>query len=226
MQVTKKNDKKVSGLTQVIGAVAGLALLLGASSSMAHETRFIDSDGFTLRMTVGNAVEPPFEDGDNKTDLFLRYKLDEGGDATDSYEDLDTGAPDSKASIDDLKIYVLMLKDDVRADDPDFQVREKKRLENVELGRGETARYQSQIRYSADGPIAYRFEGSVTTNDGDVIPVEETYFVCGGGTKTPGHAFSCVTDHPFVFPGEKHDGRKKDKASYKDDDKYSLKKDD
>lgn len=217
MQVTKKNDKKVSGLTQVIGAVSGVAFMLAASSSMAHETRFIDIDGAAeLKVVVGNNPEPVYEDRDYHTDLFLTH-FTAGGEEVP----VDTGEASSSASLDDLTIHALMLKEDVHVvsvDDP--LVVKKAKLDQVKKRRGEVNRYGTPIRYSDDGAIGFHLTGSITTNDGTVVALDEI-FVCGDGA-VAAHGFSCVKDHPQVFPGDRREG--KDKASYKDGDRYSLDK--
>ena len=217
MQVTKKNDKNVIGLTQVIGAVSGIAFMLAASSSMAHETRIIDIDGTAqLKVVVGNNPEPVYEDRDYHTDLFLTHFKADGEEVP-----VDTDEDGSLASVDDIMIHALMLKDDmhVASVDDDLVVK-KAKLDQVEKRRGEINRYGTPIRYSHDGAIGFHLMGSITTNDGTVVPIDEV-FVCGDGAVAD-HGFSCVKDHPQVFPGDRREGR--DKASYKDGDRYSLDK--
>lgn len=190
--------------------LAGMVLAFPVN---AHESRIIGN----LKMTVGNNPEPVFEDNIYHTDLFLN-RIAVGGEVP-----INT---DLGADISDLMVYVFIAEDDVPIDSiDDPMIIKKMKLEGIAKRRGTENRYGTPIKYTHDGAYGYYIHGTIVAGDGTVFEVDEI-FVCGGGTHTPGHAFSCVKD-PVTFPGKlKGKQGSKDKEGYKDSDKLSLKKDD
>lgn len=223
MKTVNKNQPIAPNIRRVTGAFAAVFLTLCALPSKGHETRIIANDaGDQLKMIVGNNPEPVLEDSVYHTDLFLRQVVTSG----DAEEDVpvNTGAEGSSASIENLDIHVLLLKDDQQVTSvSDPLVLKKMQLENVRLRFGEEDRYGTPIKYTHDGAYGFYFHGTVVTNDGTVFPVDEI-FVCGGGSfaepREDGSvpAFGCVED-AVTFPGN---NGSRDRASYRDSDKYSL----
>ncbi len=177
----------------------GLAILAISQLAFAHESRIItNADGDQLRITAGNSPEPVFENQLVRTDLFLNQVSPDG-------ETLIPVDVSVSASIDDLKLYVMALRDEVHVSSfRDRAVRRVMELHDIRQVRGTENRYQTPLIYSRDGAYGFRYVGTIITNDGTQFDIDE-FFVCGGGSLAEPRedgsipAFGCVRE-PIIFP--------------------------
>ena len=200
--------KSIKHLNKLVTAT-GIIVALISQSAFAHESRIITNEnGDQIRITAGNQPEPVFAGQLSRTDLFLN-QLDNDGNSTPV--DVSDGA-----SIEDLKTYVLFLKEEVHVDSlKDPAVIKSMELHDIEQVRGTDNRYQSPIIYTHPGAYGFHFEGTIVTNDGSQFEIDE-FFVCGGGSLADPRedgsvpAFGCVKE-PISFPGKLKKGKHKNK---------------
>jgi len=182
-----------------------LTLLVVTTFSVhASEGRTINDGRFYVN--VGWKLEPAFEDVANGLNISIT-EFDEYG----IPRDVNTALGDRV----NLKATVFFLESDTFDANVISSVELK---EPLNLSKNQFNRYVSNFKPTHDGAYGFRVAGTI--ND---IFIDET-FICGGGTKSIfGDSLHCVVD-PQAFPGNMrgNNGSQKDKAGYKDNDKFSL----